>query len=68
MALSIPAFLTAFSQVRGSAATPAAQPPVVGRTVEENVPPQSDNYSLGPDSRPNPANPAGSIFKFELTD
>ncbi len=67
MALFIPAFLATFSQVRSSATAPAAQPPVVGGTVEETVPPQSDNYSLGPDSQPNPANPAGSTFKFELT-
>jgi enterochelin esterase-like enzyme len=57
-ALVLPGALLTFSQVRSSA------PPA----IEETVPPQSDNYALGPDSQPHASVAAGKTFTFELTD
>jgi gluconolactonase len=56
-ALVLPGALLTFSQVR-SCAPPA---------IEETVPPQSDNYALGPDSVPHSSVVAGKTFSFELT-
>jgi gluconolactonase len=50
----------AFSQ----AATAATPPPV----IDESVPPQSDNYVLGPDSQPHSSVAVGKTFTFSLTD
>jgi enterochelin esterase-like enzyme len=57
VALVLASALPAFSQVRDSAPT-----------IEETVPPQSDNYALGPDSQPHPSVAAGKTFTFELTN
>ena len=57
-ALVLPGALLTFSQVSGSA--PSA--------IDETVPPQSDNYALGPDSQPHSSVAAGKTFTFELTD
>jgi gluconolactonase len=54
--LLLPGAPLTFSQVRSSAA-PA---------IEETVPPQSDNYALGPDSQPHASVAAGKTFTFEL--
>lgn len=35
--------------------------------INETVPPPSDNYALGPDSKPQPSVPQGRTFSFELT-
>jgi gluconolactonase len=46
-------------------ATPAASvPPPI---IDETVPPQFDDYALGPDSLPHPSVPAGKTFSFQLT-
>ncbi len=57
---SLLSFLPAFSQ-----AAPAGTPPPV---IDETVPPQSDNYVLGPDSQPHASVAAGKTFTFSLTD
>ncbi len=44
--------------------TPGAPPPV----IDETVPAASDNYALGPDSKPTAGVATGTTFKFDLTD
>ena len=58
LCLFLPILTAGFSQIG------TARPP----TMDENVPPPSDAYPLGPDSLPQPSAPAGKTFKFELTD
>jgi gluconolactonase len=58
--LLLPASLPARSQVSDSASPPPA--------IDETVPAQSDNYPLGPDSKPIAGVVAGTTFKFEMTD
>jgi gluconolactonase len=50
--------------VLSRAQSPAPVPPV----IDETVPPQSDNYLLGPDSQPHAGVAAGKTFTFKLTD
>lgn len=56
--------LPAFCQSQGSAETQSAQP----APVNEAIPPESNNYSLGRDSLPDPTVHAGRVFKFNLSD
>jgi gluconolactonase len=44
--------------------TPGIPPPV----IDETVPAASDNYALGPDSKPTAGVATGTTFKFDLTD
>jgi gluconolactonase len=60
----LPSALLSFPQSPGSAPTPNAPPSV----IDETVPPQSNNYVLGPDSEAQPSVPAGKTFSFTLTD
>jgi gluconolactonase len=60
LALLVPGSPGSFPQV----GTPAPEP--VPSVIDENVPPPSNNYKLGPDSQPHPTVPAGQTFKFEM--
>ena len=62
--LFFPGALFMFPQAPGSVATPEVPPPV----IDETVPPQSNNYVLGPDSETHPSVAAGKTFSFTLTD
>jgi len=48
------------------ASTQAPQPP--GQLYEPQLPPLSNNYPAGPDSKPQPNVPAGKTFTFTLAD
>jgi gluconolactonase len=58
--LFLSALLPAWSQVSESASPPPA--------IDEAAPAESNNYPLGPDSKPVAGVAAGTTFKFELTD
>jgi gluconolactonase len=45
-----------------------AKPLVTTNVVDETVPPPSDDYLLGPDSKKNPLVPQGGVFKIDLPD
>jgi len=62
--LFLPCALLVFPQAPSAAPTQDASPPV----IDETVPPQSNNYVLGPDSETNPSVVAGKTFTFTLTD
>jgi gluconolactonase len=61
-ALFVLGSVVAFSQVAGSG-SPAAPP-----AIDETGPAQSDDYPLGPDSKPQASVPAGRTFSFTLPD
>jgi gluconolactonase len=44
-----------------------AQTPAKGSVYEPEIPPESNDYPVGPDSQPQANVPAGKIFKFDLT-
>jgi gluconolactonase len=59
MAFLLVASLPMLSQTRDSGVPPP---------IDETVPPPSDNYPLGEDSKPHPNVAVGKTFKFDLTD
>ncbi len=62
IALLLTGSVASFPQSSGSASTP--EPPA----IQETVPPQSNNYILGPESKPHPSVPVGKTFNFDLAD